>query len=112
VPAPAKLTDWPAPPEDFNPGESAAWNKLGRSLIAAGTVGEADLLFVEETARVMARRDHMAADPQVKVTTLAAYARLIKEHLIQLGLSPASRKTVSPLGEPEGTSGVKGLLDW
>jgi hypothetical protein len=91
--APA-LSKWPAAPRAFSKAERAEWARLGKAAMAAGTITEADLVVAENCARLSARLAAMYADPKSKAATIGALARLVKEHLVQLGLTPQARKSV------------------
>ncbi len=104
MPEPAALTSWPKPRKEFDKIEQKAWLELGDALLYLGTVSVADLLMVERAAQVRARVDRMMADKRTSARELGALLRLEKELMIQLGLTPSARKTVSPLKAKNGAS--------
>ena len=101
LPQPPALTRWPKAPTGFNKRESVAWASLGEALLPLGTVSESDLLLVELTARVRARRNDALADDDLKVSTVNSLVRLEADLLNRLGLSPQARATVGRLPPPK-----------
>ncbi len=91
------LTRAPAAPRHFTRRERAAWVRMWKVLIPAGTVGAADVLVIEQAARACARIDAAWGDPRLKTSTLVSLVRIYKELLRDLGLTPAARNAVVPL---------------
>jgi hypothetical protein len=87
-----KLKTWPEVPEGFSAGARRSWVRLGHAVMAGPGITVADLLVAETLAQVMARMEK----PKLKDTTFAGLARLQKELLIQLGMSPQARKGLTP----------------
>lgn len=102
-PAPPVLSQWPAPPEGFGRAESEWWVRLGVAAAALGTVSVADLPVAARAAQISARVDTALVDATYKATALNALLRLELDYWKQLGLSPQSRRSVTPLpsDEPE-----------
>jgi hypothetical protein len=107
--APA-LAKWPPAPEGFSPAERKEWQRLGQAALVAGTCTEADLLVAASYARLAARLAGLYADPSAKASTIGALARLVKEHLVTLGLTPAARKSVEAPAHAPVEDGLKDLL--
>jgi hypothetical protein len=82
-------------------------------MIDAGTLTATDVPLLEGAARVRATLDDLYADPDASRATIAAFERLHKEQLIQLGLTPAARRAVQRLDSPRDPDGdrVRGLLE-
>ncbi len=80
--------------------------------MAAGTLTRADLLAAEAYARLAARLSQLYADPHAKSATIGALARLVKEHLTALGLTPASRKSVEAPAVPQHPAGDDPLAEF
>ena len=98
APQPEALRKWPQAPSSFSPGEVAAWDDLGRSLLDLGTVARPDLILVRIAARTLARLDAaFDGEGEVKVTAINSLSRLAADLLNRLGLSPQARGTVSTL---------------
>lgn len=109
--SPPAITEWGEAPSYFNDVERECWERLGRSLVAAGTVSVADTLIVEIAAREMARLHRLYADEKATPATVSAVARICKELLIQLGLTPQARKHVGPMGSGPASADLTGLLE-
>jgi hypothetical protein len=94
---------WPEPPADFARDESEWWVRLGQAVTALGTVSVADLPVAARAAQISARVDTALVDRDFKPTALNALLRLELDYWKQLGLSPQSRRSVTPLPveEPE-----------
>ena len=96
-PAPPALKKWPKPPRGFKPLEVAEWSEIGAACMVIGTVSAADLPIAQDAARVSARVSELFDDPDLKASTLAGMLRIKIDLFKQLGLSPQSRRQVTPL---------------
>lgn len=101
-PALPALITWPPAPRHFNRDERTAWGRLGKAVMALGSVSLADVLFCERVAQVSARVDEALKDPDFKPTALNALLKLEADLRRQLGITPQARGAVQPLEkEPE-----------
>ena len=108
-PAPPVLAEWPAAPEGFLEDERTWWVRLGEAATVLGTGSAADVPMAQRAAQVSARVDRALSDPEFKPTALNALLRLEVDYWKQLGLSPQSRRAVTPL--PSGESQETGYED-
>lgn len=96
-PTPAALEKWPKAPKGFTQAEREWWSRLGVAAMELGTVAAADLPVAARAVQVSARVDAAFLDPNFKATALNALLRLELDYWKQLGLSPQSRRAVTPL---------------
>lgn len=108
-PTPPALEKWPKAPEDFTPDERAWWARLGAAAMELGTVSAADLPVAARAVQASARVDAALRNPDFKPTALNALMRLELDYWKQLGLSPQSRRAVTPL--PNDKSEASGFED-
>jgi hypothetical protein len=86
------LSKLPAPPAGMKREQAAIYRRYGQLLVDAGSLAATDLPMLESTARVRANLDAMYGRTDGSPATIAALERLHKECLIQLGLTPTSRR--------------------
>lgn len=110
-PAPPAIRKWPPAPKRFSREERAWWRRLGRDLTVLGTVCVADLEMCERAAQMSARADAALTDPNYTATALNALLRLELDYRKQLGLSPQSRRAVTPLPVAAQASGFEELME-
>lgn len=110
-PAPPAITKWPRPPRGFSAEERAWWRRLGVAATALGTLSTADLGIAERAAQISTRVDDAFRDPEFAPTALNALLRLELDYWKQLGLSPQSRRSVTPLPTSAGESGFEDIED-
>jgi hypothetical protein len=77
--------------------QAAIYKRYGKLLLDSGTLAATDIPAVESAARVKASLDDLYDDRGSSPATIAALERLHKELLVQLGLTPQSRKAVQRL---------------
>jgi FMN phosphatase YigB (HAD superfamily) len=95
----------------MNPDQVAIYERYGGLLLEAKMLAATDLPMLEAAARVRATLEGLYQDLRASPATIAALERLHKEQLIQLGLTPAARRSVPKLGTPgDGESRLKALL--
>lgn len=90
----------PAPKAMKSKEQRAIYTRYGQIMVEAGTLAATDLPMLESAARVRASLDEAYADAGTSRATVAALERLHKEQLIQLGLTPASRRSGQRLEPP------------
>ncbi|MEI7704513.1 MAG: hypothetical protein WCK73_07920 [Deltaproteobacteria bacterium] len=92
--------------------QAAHYRRIGGLMFAAGTLAATDVPMLEATARILAELDDAYADETATRGARAALERLHKEQLIQLGLTPASRRTVHRAEAPPDAQSdrLRGLL--
>jgi phage terminase small subunit len=110
-PTPPALRKWPAAPRHLSEGERVWWRRLGRCARDLGTISTADLGVVERACQASARCEVALRDPETKPTALTAMLRLELDYWKQLGLSPQSRRAVTPLPVSSGDSGFEDIED-
>jgi hypothetical protein len=110
-PAPPAIRQWPEPPERFEEDERGWWVRLGESAASLGTISTSDLGVAERAAQISARADRAFRDPDFAPTALNALLRLELDYWKQLGLSPQSRRSVTPLPTTAGESGFEDIED-
>jgi hypothetical protein len=98
-PAVSALRSLPKP-RGMTREQAAIYTRYGQLLVDAGTLAATDLPMVESAARVRAALDQLHGDPDASQATIAAFERLHKEQLVQLGLTPAARRAVQRLEDP------------
>ena len=81
--------------------QADVYGRYGRMLVDAGTLRDVDLPMLEAAARVKATLGELYSDPDSSRATIAAFERLHKEQLIQLGMTPAARRAVQRLETPQ-----------
>lgn len=98
---PPGLSKLPPPPKSMSRPQAAAYKRLGELMVDAGTLTAMCLPMLEATARVSAALDDMYSDRQASRPTIAAFARMLKEHLVQLGMGAAALGGARPARSPE-----------
>lgn len=106
------LAKLPRAPKAMTGGQVDVYERYGALMVEAGTLTATDLPMLEAASRTGATIAEMYADPDASRATIAAYERLHKEQLIQLGLTPAARRAVQRLDSPNDPEGdrLRGLL--
>jgi hypothetical protein len=90
----------------------AVYERYGRLLLEAKMLAATDLPMLEAAARVRATLEEVYSDSRASPATVAALERLHKEQLIQLGLTPAARRTVPKLGaNADGKGRLRSLVE-
>ena len=110
-PTPPALRRWPPAPRGMSDDERGWWRRIGRSAEVLGTIATADLGIVERVCQISARVDVAMRDPDFTPTALNALLRLELDYWKQLGLSPQSRRAVTPLPAESGSSGFEDIED-
>lgn len=102
----------PKPPKTMSPEQAEVYARYGQLLVDAGTLAATDLPMIEAAARVRVTLEGLYNDADASAATIAALERLHKEQLVQLGLTPASRRGVQRLEAPPDAEGtrLRGLL--
>lgn len=111
-PTPTALEEWPDPPEGFSEAEARAWSRLGVAALPLGVLGAPDLILVEYTAKAMARLDVMISEGDAPATAFNAAFSLVSMMLRNLGLSPLSRSTVTPLPKEKASADEDSLSEF
>ena len=110
-PRPPALDEWPAPPGDFSEAERECWARIGSAAGALRTISTADMGVVTRSAQISARVESALRDRDYTPTALNALLRLELDYWKQLGLSPQSRRSVTPLPQGQESSGFEDIED-
>jgi hypothetical protein len=99
------LAKLPKPPKSLTKDQAEVYDRYGLIMVEAGTLTATDLPALEDAARVRATLDEMYRDADASRATIAAFSRLHKELLVQLGLTPAARRAVQRADAPPDAEG-------
>lgn len=89
------------PPKDLTREQTAYYRRLGQLMVTSGTLTAMCLPMLEATARVGATLRKLYGDPAISRATLAAFARIHKEHLVQLGMGASALAGARPAASAE-----------
>lgn len=101
----------PPPPKGLKGKARESYQALGELMVEAGTLSRTSVPMLVATARIEAMLEEMYADPKASRATILGYARVHKEHLVQLGMGASALAGRGGPGESAKARRYRDLLE-